>query len=82
MVFIIVDNIGMQRDLIDEAKRLIEEETNIPPANVLVSATHTHSSVSSGELGMTMGIHNTDAFFDDYRGSPYQAYGRCGQDCA
>lgn len=48
LVFIVVDNIGMKRDLIDEAKRLIQEETGIPRANVLVSAIHTHSSVSSG----------------------------------
>ncbi len=48
LVFIIADNIGLKRDLIDKAKRLIQEETSIPRSNVLISATHTHSSVSAG----------------------------------
>ena len=51
LAFIIVDNIGLNRDLIDEAKRLIQEESNIPRENLLVSATHTHSSVSAGGVG-------------------------------
>lgn len=51
LVFIIVDNIGIHRNLIDEAKRLIQEETGIPRSNVLVSAIHTHSSVSAGGEG-------------------------------
>jgi len=45
LVFIIVDNLGLYQELIDEAKRLIYEETDIPPGNVLVSAIHTHSSI-------------------------------------
>ena len=32
LAFIIVDNIGMNRDLIDEAKRLIRAESRIPKA--------------------------------------------------
>ena len=52
LVFIIVDNIGLKRNLIDEAKRLIQEETGIPRSNVLVSAIHTHSAVSAGGEGM------------------------------
>jgi hypothetical protein len=63
LVFIIVDNIGMQRDLIDKAKTLIEEETNIPRANVLVSAIHTHSAVSSGNRIVSSG----DVPFNNYQ---------------
>ena len=51
LVFIIVDNISIKRNLIDEAKRLIQEETGIPRSNVLISAIHTHSSVSAGGKG-------------------------------
>ena len=51
LAFIIVDNIGLNRVLIDEVKRLIQEESNIPRENLLVSATHTHSSVSAGGVG-------------------------------
>lgn len=45
IVFIIVDNISLNSNLIDRAKERIYQETKIPPANVLVSATHTHSSI-------------------------------------
>ena len=51
LVFIIVDNISIKRNLIDEAKRLIHDETGIPRSNVLISAIHTHSSVSAGGEG-------------------------------
>lgn len=51
LVFVIVDNIGINRNVIDEAKRLIQEETGIPRSNILVSAIHTHSSVSAGGEG-------------------------------
>lgn len=67
LVFIIVDNIGMQRDLIDETKRLIEEETNIPRANVLISAIHTHSSVSSGGRGNKRKEFDNGGSFDNYQ---------------
>jgi hypothetical protein len=43
IAFVVVDIIGLNRDLIDEAKRIIHEENDLPPENVMVSATHTHS---------------------------------------
>ena len=67
LVFIIVDNIGLRRDLIDEAKRLIQEETGIPRSNVLVSAIHTHSSVSAGGVGDKRGLINSGQDFDWYQ---------------
>ncbi|MGI6571947.1 MAG: hypothetical protein ACOX19_00630 [Fermentimonas sp.] len=45
LVFIIVDNLGLSRELIDEAKDIIQKETGIAPSNVLISAIHTHSSI-------------------------------------
>jgi neutral ceramidase len=57
----------MKRELIDKAKALIQEETNIPRANVLVSATHTHSSVSSGGAGNSHRNHNSGGSFDNYQ---------------
>lgn len=45
LAFIVVDIIGLNRDLIDEVKRIIHEETDLFPENVMVSATHTHSMV-------------------------------------
>jgi hypothetical protein len=43
LVFIIVDNLGLSREVIDQAKGLITNETEIPASNVLISAIHTHS---------------------------------------
>lgn len=45
LVFIIVDNLGLYRELIDEAKEIIQKETGIVSSNVLISAIHTHSSI-------------------------------------
>lgn len=44
LAFAIVDNTMISREVMDEAKRLIEEGTGIPPGRVLIAATHTHST--------------------------------------
>lgn len=44
IAFAVVDNTMISREIHDQAKALIEEHTGIPPANVLISATHTHST--------------------------------------
>jgi hypothetical protein len=41
------DSCMISRESFDEAKRLVEEETRLPSAHLLMSATHTHSAVSS-----------------------------------
>lgn len=51
LVFVIIDNIMVNRELCDEAKRIINNETNIPVENILISATHTHS-IGSGRLSV------------------------------
>lgn len=51
LVFVIIDNIMVNRELCDEAKWLIKEETDIPVENILISATHTHS-IGSGRLSV------------------------------
>jgi hypothetical protein len=43
LVFIVVDNLQLNREVIDEAKKLIVKETDIPVTNVMISAIHTHS---------------------------------------
>src|SRR5687768_17477014 len=40
----VVDSCMLPREVVDDAKRLIERRTKIPPGNVLISATHTHSA--------------------------------------
>ncbi len=66
LVFVIVDNIDLKRVLIDAAKSKIEDETGIPRDNILISATHTHSSVSAGGEGLKRSEYSNDNF-DEYQ---------------
>jgi hypothetical protein len=47
LVFAVVDSVSVNREVFDEAKRLIHEATGIPPENMMMSATHTHSATSA-----------------------------------
>lgn len=68
LVFVVVDNIGLKRNLIDKAKKLIKNETGIPKENILISATHTHSSVSAGGEGPKRGSYSdNEDVFDQYQ---------------
>lgn len=43
VAFVVCDLIGVPRPVVVEARRLIQERTGIPGANVMVSATHSHT---------------------------------------
>jgi neutral ceramidase len=47
LALIVCDNVGIAREVFDDAKRMIREETGIPPERVLCSSTHTHSATSA-----------------------------------
>jgi len=47
IVLVVSDNIYMSREVLDEAKRQVTEATGIPMDHMLMSCTHTHSSVSA-----------------------------------
>ncbi len=47
LAFAIVDNLGMVREVFDEAKRRAEEATGIPARCMLMATTHTHSAASA-----------------------------------
>lgn len=47
LAFVVCDILGMAREVYDEARRLVHEETGLPEANLLMSATHTHSACSA-----------------------------------
>ncbi|MEX2173587.1 MAG: neutral/alkaline non-lysosomal ceramidase N-terminal domain-containing protein [Pirellulaceae bacterium] len=47
LALVVCDLLGIHRLVSDEARQLIEKQTGIPPANVLISATHTHSASST-----------------------------------
>ncbi|MHC4227764.1 MAG: hypothetical protein ACYSW0_10095 [Planctomycetota bacterium] len=45
--FVICDSLGIAREVYDKARQIINEKTGIPPDNIMMAATHTHSSVSA-----------------------------------
>lgn len=47
IVLVIVDNLGLAREVCEAAKRQIRQHTGIPEDHVLVAATHTHSSITA-----------------------------------
>ena len=63
LVMVVSDNVGISRDVYDEAKRVLHDKTGIPVANMLMSASHTHSAASArGKGGIVPG-----APLDDYQ---------------
>jgi hypothetical protein len=63
VALVVCDLLGLHRSLSLEARRLIQEATGIPPENVMISATHTHSAGSAlGERG-----YNSDQALNDYQ---------------
>ncbi len=48
LVFVIVDNVGIKREVFDAAKKLIHERTGLPEEHMLMSSTHTHSCIGAG----------------------------------
>jgi hypothetical protein len=55
LAFAVVDTCLVDRPVFDEAKELVRRHTGIPPANVLMAATHTHSA------GAVCGAHLSEA---------------------
>jgi neutral ceramidase len=47
LALVVVDNLGIAREVADEARAIITERCGIPPERVLVAATHTHSAPAS-----------------------------------
>ncbi|MFT5470494.1 MAG: neutral ceramidase [Verrucomicrobiales bacterium] len=63
LALVVCDLLGFHRSVSIEARRLIEEATGIPPENVMISATHTHSA------GTAMGTsrYTNEQELDDYQ---------------
>lgn len=47
LAIVIVDNLGLAREVCDLARQLIAKHTGIPENHILIAATHTHSSISA-----------------------------------
>lgn len=52
IAIVLVDNVGVDQAVLDEAKRLIYEKTGLPKEHVLIAAVHDHSATSAGGKGM------------------------------
>ncbi|HSH95767.1 MAG TPA: neutral/alkaline non-lysosomal ceramidase N-terminal domain-containing protein, partial [Roseimicrobium sp.] len=63
IALVVLDLLGIGREVSDEARKLVEKQTGIPATNVLISATHTHSAVSA--LGTNRFLINQP--LDDYQ---------------
>ena len=47
LAFVICDNVGIPREVYDAAKRQLRETAALPPENVMMAATHTHSATTA-----------------------------------
>lgn len=47
LAFAVIDSVSVNREVFDEAKRLVTEATGLPRENMMMSATHTHSATSA-----------------------------------
>ena len=63
LAIVVCDLLGVHRVVSDEARTLIADKSKIPAANVLISATHTHSASSA--LGKNR--LQADQTLDDYQ---------------
>lgn len=63
IALVVCDLLGMHRSVSVEARKLIQEATGIPPENVLISGTHTHSAASA--LGDTR--YTSEQTLNDYQ---------------
>jgi hypothetical protein len=63
VALVVCDLLGIHRIVSEEARRLIEKQSNIPASHVLISATHTHSASSA--LGKDRFKHDPAA--DEYQ---------------
>ena len=65
LALVVCDLLGLHRSVSLKARELIEKETGIPPANVLISGTHTHSAVNA--LGGPVRGYFSDLELTDYQ---------------
>lgn len=67
LIFVIVDNVGIDQEVFDAAKQLVQNDLGIPGENIMMAATHTHSGVSLGGQGIKRKDWGLDLEFDDYQ---------------
>ena len=65
LALVVCDLLGVHRSLSLEARKLIETETGIPAAHILISGTHTHSATNA--IGTTPRTYSSDMELSDYQ---------------
>ncbi len=65
LALVVCDLLGLHRSVTEKARELIEKESGIPAANVLISGTHTHSAVNA--LGGPVRGYFSDLELTDYQ---------------
>lgn len=67
IAIVIVDNLSISREVFDYARELIHEKTGMKKENILMAATHTHSSVSASSVGDERMNFNYGKPLDEYQ---------------
>lgn len=69
VVWVVIDNLGVPKKVVAEAKEAASKATGIPVENMLVSGTHTHSGVSPADEPAAAGakLSDREAKADAYR---------------
>ncbi|MEO5997052.1 MAG: hypothetical protein ABIN89_09935 [Chitinophagaceae bacterium] len=67
LVFIVVDNVGVNQVVFDEARRMIHEKTGLAKEHLMMSSVHDHSAVSAGGLGEKRRGWNFGKPLDEYQ---------------
>ncbi len=62
LVFVVVDNLSINREVFDEAKRLVHEATGVPVTHMMMSATHTHSGPNARGLNPLLHTRTLDDY--------------------
>lgn len=65
LALVVCDLLGLHRSVSVRARELIEKETGIPAANVMISGTHTHSAVNA--LGGPVRFYGSDMELTDFQ---------------
>lgn len=64
---VLVDNVGVKQEVFDAAKKMIHEATGLPPTQIMMASTHTHSSISAGGTGEKRRAWTEDEPLDAYQ---------------
>lgn len=65
--FVVCDNVGIAREVFDEARKQVTAATGLPGDHLLMASTHTHSAVSARGKGITGPEAGSPVGLDEYQ---------------